>query len=91
MSDPYRLFAAATNSKQMTLRAVWPELHDVLARLNEPGTPRVLNCAAYLVHPIDDKRPATGRLTENGHPACGDCIADACDILTGYPLKRVTK
>lgn len=92
MSDPFRLFADATDGQQMTLKAVWPALHDCLARLDEPETPRVLRCAVYVTHPVGflPHRPATARLTENGHPACDECIAEACDIPTGYPLKRAT-
>jgi hypothetical protein len=91
MADAYELFAHASSSRQETLRAVWAELYDELAGLATPGPSRVVKCAVYVAHPIGSWRAATKRLTENGHPACIDCIAEACDITTGYPLTRVER
>lgn len=89
MSDPFAIFAAALDSKQGMLLTIWPELHNCLARLDGPTEERVLWCAVFAAHPVGTKRKATGRITENGHPACRDCIDAACDIIFGYPLKRV--
>jgi hypothetical protein len=89
MGDPFALFAAAGESKQETLKIVWPELYNLLAKLDGPVVERVVLCAIYKTHDIDDgRRPAVARLTEGGPPACAECVAKAARRPGGFPLKR---
>jgi hypothetical protein len=86
MSDPLRIFTAASSSRQETLKAIWPELYESLAGTDEPASGRVTRCALYVVHAVDAEpdRPAVGRATFNGHPACDECLAA---LGRRFPLK----
>ena len=44
MSDPFRIFEQS-RSKQETLKMLWPELYECLARLDVPQAPRVIRCS----------------------------------------------
>lgn len=89
MSDPFRIFAAG-RSKQETLKVIWPALYECLARLDKPSAPRVLHCVIGACSVAKPRRPALGRLTPNGHPACVEHLR-TCERPGGWPLKRMSE
>lgn len=73
MSDPFRVFRDDPG-RQETLKILWPALYECLARLDEPGPPRVLKCGLG-VHPLGAGPPAVARIINRfGQPACRPCI-----------------
>lgn len=88
MGDPFRMFADASDAKQGTLKAIWPELYEVLARLDRPAQDVTVRCAVYRAHEIGTYAQAAGRLLPDGPPACTECMAAAGVTPNGYPLKR---
>jgi hypothetical protein len=94
MPDPYELFKASPR-KHSTLKALWPEMHDLLAghgaRGSEQGGPAgkppvpccLMPCASQ---PSGTRPRATGRAVRWGAPACADCIRRNADRPGGWSL-----
>jgi len=88
MADPFQLFEQADAGRQESLRVIWPELHAMLAREDEPASERTTRCAVYATHEIGTHAVAVGRLVADGPPACAECVAKAATREGGYPLTR---
>lgn len=86
--DPFLIFRA-TPSRQETLKVIWPELYECLAGIGRHAEPRNLLCVIGDCPVTTPRRPAAGRLSPNGHPACAEHLKGA-EIRGGYPLKRIT-
>lgn len=96
MSDPFAIFKADP-SRQETLKILWPVLYECLARLDEAGPPRVIQCAVHPGAAFESRewhaRPAAvARISDKwGPPACRGCIDRIHKSYgldhAGWPLK----
>ena len=89
MSDPFRIFEAG-RSKQETLKMLWPELYECLAKLDVPRAAVVVRCAVSTCAPGTRPGPAafaTARLTSGGAPACAHHVRLLADRPGGWPLR----
>jgi hypothetical protein len=89
MSDPFRIFEQG-RSKQETLKMLWPELYECLAKLDVPQADRVIRCPVGTCG--SGRTPgvggrAVGRLTRNGTPACRAHLDKLADRPGGWPMK----
>ena len=87
--DPFKVFAGDP-SRQESLKIVWPELYDTLAKAGEQDgpIPCSLGDCGVIDQPGVPRRKAVGRIYRNGTPACRHHIALA-DRPGGWPLKRI--
>ena len=92
MTDAYAVFKADPG-RQNTLKTIWPDLYNALARLDEPAGGRVIRCAVHparLAAPEWTGRPlAVARLGDKyGHAACRACLDSlGGQGYAGFPLK----
>lgn len=91
MGDPFRIFAEG-RSKQETLKMLWPELYECLAKLDVPQAERVIRCAVSTCGPggTSLKVPglAVARLSAGGPPACAHHVLTLANRPGGWPLIR---
>lgn len=89
--DPFRIFAEESESRRETIKLVWPELYQALAR--PAGAKPTWGCAlSDHGDPPGGRRsyhPVAGRIWLNGPPACGPCLNRLSDRPDGYPLDRI--
>lgn len=82
MSDPHAVFRNGTEANRLTVQAVWPDLYNALAGVRTADDQ--LRDVGCVIGPCG--KPAEGRLTLNGHPACAEHIARHATRAGGWPL-----
>lgn len=91
LDEAARVFAGETESKRDMLRAVWPELYNVLYQATKT-TERAWGCGFHHGENADGSTPyypVMGRLWLNGPPACRGCLASRAERPGGYPMERI--
>lgn len=87
MPDPFKIFREAGSGRQESLRLVWQELYDCLARTGQSAEPRAVKCALAPPDGHADHGEAIARISPNGTPACRACLATLRPARPGgYPL-----
>jgi hypothetical protein len=93
MTDPFEVFKAGTGGRQNTLKTIWPDLYDSLARVEQAGAARAadnnLRRCVLAAHPLGAGPPAVGRVGDKyGHTACRACIDKVHGPgHPGFPIK----